>query len=481
MTAPSLAELFESNKLLQESASVRLFAAKNLAPYVTLMDRHLDQSAKVPEGELVSRLERDLDEVGLSDQTGTSLVKTWASSGWLNRVSDGSGQGGQNMCSLTEDARSALAFLRRLRRADTVATGGSIVNIASGLKRIASQLDDDPARLRADLEAQIEELFAQMTELDAGVRPAPNLIDLADEARAIAYQMEQVITDIVRYGGMQDAITSRLIEETDESDTDFRDRTRRMFSDFDALWASPEKASYLAFTRAVQDPEQRARLRSDITTVVEALPDIDPELRDVMLRFFQRVSAQISEVGRVEQRCNQRIKRFFAAGTAEQARGLSRQINDALAAGHSLLRAAVADSPTAAELPFSPPAAASIGAVSFSIQDPSPPKPAAAAPPPEDLAGFGGLITQVDVPALTQIVNAAVAAGPISLPEVVGMVDAPYLGDVVVLWALALRQDSTAAATARPRPVRFQSVDGDDLVIEVPDLVFTQHISAGIE
>ncbi len=31
-------------------------------------------------------------------------------------------------------------------------------------------------------------------------------------------------------------------------------------------------------------------------------------------------------------------------------------------------------------------------------------------------------------------------AGPVSLPEMIGMVDAPYLGDVVVLWVLALKQ-----------------------------------------
>src|ERR1700739_1993231 len=98
----------------------------------------------------------------MGDQSGLLLIKSWASDGWLNRISDGAGQGAQNVCSLTEDARSALAFLRRLRRADTVATGGSIVSIASGLKRIASQLEGDTDRVRAEIEAQIEELYGQL-------------------------------------------------------------------------------------------------------------------------------------------------------------------------------------------------------------------------------------------------------------------------------------------------------------------------------
>ncbi|ASF10907.1 DUF3375 family protein [Nocardia brasiliensis] len=478
MTSSPLADLFESNKTLQDVAAVRLFAAKNLAPYVTLMERHLDGSAKVAEPELVLCLERDLEEVGLAEQTGLGLIKTWASSGWLNRVSDGAGQGAQNVCSLTEDARSALAFLRKLRRGDTVATGGSIVHIASGLKRIASQLDEDPARLRVEIEAQIEDLFGQLTDLDKGHRPEPNLVDLADEARAIAYNMEQVVTDIVSYGGMQNDITTKLIEGVEDSDIEFRDRSRRMFTDYDALFVSRERASYAAFTRMVQDPDQRARLRSDINTVVERLPDLETGLRDVMVHFFQRVSAQIGEVGRVEQRCALRIKRFFAAGTAEQARGLARQINAALATGHALLREAVVDSPTRAELPISPSSVTSVGALVFDIQDPSPPKPAKEVPPSDDLSGFSGLIAQVDIPALTALVNRAVSMGPIPLPEVIGMIDDPYLGDVVVLWALADKQDPGTAVTADTRRVRFRSVDGRQCLIEVPCVVFRRPVEA---
>ncbi|CDO91596.1 DUF3375 domain-containing protein [Mycobacterium ahvazicum] len=275
MSGLEVGELFASNESLQDAPAVRLFAAKNLAAYVTLMERHLDGSAKITEAELVSRIEQDLNEVGLPDQTGLGLIKGWASSGWLNRLSDGTGQASQNVCSLTEDARSVLAFLRRLRRADNVATGGSMVSIASGLKRIASQLDGDPERIRIDLEEQIEALYRQLEDLAEGRRPEPNLVDLADEGRAIAYQMEQVITDILRYGGMQNEITTALIEGPEDSDTAFRDRSRRLFTDYEALLDSRERASYTAFTRMVQDPDRRARLRSDITTVVESLPDLD--------------------------------------------------------------------------------------------------------------------------------------------------------------------------------------------------------------
>lgn len=473
---PTLVELFTFNDELQRSRAVRLLAAKKLAPYIILMERHLDHSAKVAEPELVLRLEQDLEDVGMADQTGLGLIKSWASDGWLNRVSDGVGPGAQNVCSLTEDARSALAFLRRLRRADTVATGGSIVSIAAGLKRVAAQLDGDPDRVRAEIEAQIEELFAQLAELDEGRRPEPNLVDLEDEARVIAYQMEQVITDIVRYGSMQNEITTGLIDAVEDSDTGFRDRSHRMFADYDALFDSRERTSYAAFTRTVQDPDQRASLRSDIATVIAGLPDLDAGLREVMVNFFRLVSAQIGEVGRIEQRCAQRIRRFFASGTAEQARGLARQINEALASGHALLHRSVVDSPIGADLPVGRSAVSTIGALSFTIKDPTPPAPAERATPSTDLSGFAGLAAQVDMSALAALVNSVVAAGPVSLPELVGMVDTPYLGDVVVLWALALKQDPNSSATEETHQVRFRSLTGGECMIGVPPLMFREPV-----
>ncbi len=71
--------------------------------------------------------------------------------------------------------------------------------------------------------------------------------------------------------------------------------------------------------------------------VTRQLPHLDPDLRAVMTGFFSLVSAQTAEVGRTRQRCARRIKRFVASGTLEQSRGVTRQLNDALASAHELL------------------------------------------------------------------------------------------------------------------------------------------------
>lgn len=476
----SVEELFAHNDDVQRSRAVRLLAAKNLAPYITLMERHLDRSAKVSEPELVAKLERDLPAVGLGEQSGLALIKSWAGDGWLHRVVDGSGPDAENVCSLTEDARSALAFVRRLRRADTVATGGSIAGIAAGLKRVATQLDGDPVRLRADVEAQIAELQSQLAAIDDGYRPEPDMVDLEDETRAIAYQMEQVVTDIVRYGSMQNEITAGLIDAAEDSDSGFRDRARRMFADYDALFDSRERASYAAFTRTIQDPDQRAALRADIASVAVGLPDLDEGLRDVMRNFFKLVSQQIAEVSRIEQRCAQRIRRFFASGTAEQARGRARQINDALAAGHALLKVSTADSPIDAELPVGRSAASSIGALSFTIKDTAAPVLAhEASAGPLDLTSFSALATQVDMASLAETVNTAIARGPVSLPDMISHIEAPYLGDVIVLWSLALKQDP--ATDHELTRVSFRSLDGQDRVMEVPALMFREPVLATLD
>jgi hypothetical protein len=464
------AELFAVNQQLQESPAVRLLAANNLAAYVTLMERHLDHVAKITESELLPRLEQDLDSVGLGDLTALVLIKRWSRDGFLNRVSVGTGPAAQNYCSLSEDARDVLGFLRGLRRAASVATGGSMERISSGLKKVASQLDDDPERVREDIEAQIEDLYQLLEELDEGRRPEPNMLNLTDEAQSIALQMEQIVNDVVRYGGRQNEITTGLISGTDESDREFRDRSARMFSDYNDLFNSRERASYMAFAHTVQDPDKRSRLRADIDLITDRLPDLHPGLRDVMRSFFKLVNAQIGEVARVEQRCAQRINRFFRSGTAERARGLARQINEAIASAQSLLEESIVDSPTKVDFPIGALAATSVEQLAFTIQDPTPPQAAREAAPPADLSGFSALAAQVDVAALTELVNTALAVGPVSLPQVVGMVGTPFLGDVMVLWSMASKQDNVQQRATRP--VRFRSLAGGECVMEVPELYF---------
>jgi hypothetical protein len=205
------------------------------------------------------------------------------------------------------------------------------------LKRVAGQLDSDPERLRNDLDERIAELQRQRDDLDAGLRPDPNLLDLEDEAKAIGRQMEQVIADIGRYATMQNRITTGLLSELGDSDLDFRDRQRKLFTDYDALYESREQASYAAFTRMIQDPAAQLRLRRDTELVAAALHNLDAGSRELLHGFLTSVSRQMSEVDRVRQRCALRVRRFFAAGTAEQSRGFARQLNEAILAGHAWL------------------------------------------------------------------------------------------------------------------------------------------------
>ena len=115
---PTLAQAWDANRSIQRSAAVRLFSATNSALYVTLMERHLDFGARRTEPELTVRLERDLAELGVSDQPdGLELIKLWAKQGWVHRVTEPAAATGHNICHLTAEARSVLDYMRRLRRA----------------------------------------------------------------------------------------------------------------------------------------------------------------------------------------------------------------------------------------------------------------------------------------------------------------------------------------------------------------------------
>ena len=472
-TVLSAPELLELNRDVQGSRAMRLLATVNLGLYATLMERHLSGGV-VPETELVVQLERDLDELDHPDgQSGLALIKSWASQGWLHRIVDE--RRDQNVCYLTQDARRALDFVRGMRRNDTIATGGSINGIASRLKQVAVRIGTDPARIRKSIEGEIATLQAELDELDAGERPNPDLTDSYDEARAIALQMERLITDIGQYGTMIEQATAALDEPID-SNVEYRDRQRQMYTDYQAAWDSQGRDSHRAFLRMINDPDQRAEFEADVAAVAEALPLLDPALRKVMAGFFELVGHQIDEVERIQQRCAQRVKRFTAFGTLEQSRGVARQLNEAIGSARALLKTSLIDSRLDIDVPLARHAISSVGALSFKIGDLSNPKPAKAAEGEVDLAGFAALTTQVDAPAMSEMINAAVSAGPVSLPQVVGMLESAYLGHVIVLWSWALKQPD-ASPTAASSTVRFRSLDGLDREIAVPELMFTEPIT----
>ena len=477
----SLEQLYRLNRDLADSRSARLLMTNNLASYLTLMERHLDRGAKLTEMELVVRLERDLADLGTdTEQSGLALIKYWAGQGWLHRVTEQTGDTERNVCYLTYEARAVLDFARRMRREDTLATGGSITGIAAGLRRVAGQVSNDPDRIRADIEAEIATLRSELDALEQGQRPEPDLVDVEDEARAIALQMEQIISDIGQYGAMLNRITTRLLDASADTDLGYRDRQRQLFDDYESLFASRESASYTAFTRMIQDPEQRAALVSDIEEVTRELPHLDPDLREVMTGFFSLVSAQTAEVGRTRQRCARRIKRFVASGTLEHSRGVTRQLNDALNSAQELLGVSLADSRIGVPVPLVRTDFNSIGAVAFKIRDAIPPSPAEPSDGQVNLSAFSALASQVDAAELAEVVNGAVASGPLPLPDAIELLDSAYLGHVIVLWSWALKQPLTQPDTDAVR-VRFRSLEGADREIEIPRLVFTEPIPTASE
>ncbi len=473
-TALSAAELLELNRDVQGSRAVRLLATLNLGVYATLMERHLAEGM-VAETDLVVRIERDLEAFGEAEQSGLALIKSWASQGWLHRVLDQRGGTERNICYLTQDARRALDFVRGMRRGDTIATGGSINGIASRLRQIATRATGDPDRIRAGIEAEIAELHHELDQLEAGLRPEPDITDMYDEARAIALQMERLITDIGLYGTMLEQATAALDDPID-TNIEYRDRQRQMYSDYQAAWDSAGRDSHRAFLRMINDPEQRRDFETDIAAVASALPELDPALRKVMAGFFELIGHQIDEVERIQQRCAQRVKRFTAFGTMESSRGVARQLGDAIAAARALLKESLTDSRLDLEVPLARHAISSVGALSFKIGDLSAPKPAAAAAGEVDLSSFAALTTQVDAPAMSELVNSVVVRRPVSLSEAVSLLESPYLGHVIVLWSWALKQPATGSEAAAATVVRFRSLDGRDREMEVPNLMFTEPV-----
>src|SRR4029078_4849074 len=169
------------------------------------------------------------------------------------------------------------------------------------LKQVAAKVDNDPARIRKHFEAEIAAMHQEIDELDGGPRPQPDVTDCYDEARAIALQMERLITDIGQYGAMIEQATAALDEPID-TNTEYRDRQRQMYTDYQHPGDSQGRDSHRAFLRMINDPDQRAEFEADVAAVAEALPALDPALRKVMAGFFELVGPQIDAVARMQRR-----------------------------------------------------------------------------------------------------------------------------------------------------------------------------------
>lgn len=475
-----LRALVQANRDLQrDSPTLRLFAADTIAAVLALMERHLDRGVKVAETELVASLERDMPTVGLTSQTPAQLISSWGERGWLHRISDDVVPGARRICWLSAEAQTVLDLVRRIRNDDTVATGGSIIGIADRLKRVAGQLDSDPERLRNDLDERIAELQRQRDDLDAGLRPDPNLLDLEDEAKAIGRQMEQVIADIGRYGTMQNRITTGLLSELGDSDLDFRDRQRKLFTDYDALYESREQASYAAFTRC---PRPRCAIAAAPRHRARGRRIAQPRRR------FPRSLAWIPHFGKPpDERGRPRTPTLRATcppilrrgnGRAEpRIRPPTQRSNP----GRTSPAAGVADRfPARLRTPDRHIRCSHLpGALGFKIVDPTPPPLAQESAEPLDIDGFSALAAQVDVEALAGLVNAVVESGPVSLPEAFSLVDDAYLGELLVLWTWAQAQPQGEANHSSTVTVQFRSIGGSDRQMQVPLLMFTEPVLEG--
>ena len=59
------------------------------------------------------------------------------------------------------------------------------------------------------------------------------------------------------------------LDEPIDTNTEYRDRQRQMYTDYQAAWDSQGRDSHRAFLRMINDPDQRAEFEAD---VAQALP-----------------------------------------------------------------------------------------------------------------------------------------------------------------------------------------------------------------
>ena len=224
------------------------------------------------------------------DRDGVTWCRTWIRRGWLN--TDTAGVGGNELYTLTANARSALAFIASNEDNTLVATGTRVRVVQAEFHTLARRANPDRSARIAALETEIADRQAEIARLRAGGDIATMN---AQELRGAIVLLRALSTDVgndcVRLGERLDARRRAIGRDLNgqragdilttslDAITDLLDQTPegRLFADIVSLFATDVdldtmRANLDALLAAPAALQLTAAERRDLRRIVDDLP-----------------------------------------------------------------------------------------------------------------------------------------------------------------------------------------------------------------
>lgn len=325
-----------ARRLLAESPAWALLRADN-APvaFAVLGARFSRQRRQVPAPELMETVDADLDllrDHGFElPQSAQHYVRSWLAGGYLVRRP---GEAREELYELSDGSLTALRFIEDLATPRTSVTESRLTTIVQRVRALNVDTDPDISRRVAALSAERDALDARIQALTAGGLTEVDEQRSVDAAADILSLASQLPEDFARVRAELETINrslrSKLIEEPESRGSVLDD----IFRGVDLLSESDAGRSFAAFHALLLDPERTVAVDDDIDQLLSrpfsrklkesqrlALRDLLPDM--------QRSSADISNVMTALGRS---LRRFVQSEELAEERAVHRQLRGTMAA-----------------------------------------------------------------------------------------------------------------------------------------------------
>ncbi|RRJ87555.1 DUF3375 domain-containing protein [Gulosibacter macacae] len=483
----ALATALALQRLLGESAALRMLRADRVALIAGTLATHLGTpGTRIATDELHELIELDLEDLrphfDLGNKTAKAYCDDWRNAGFLIRRAASTSRA--ETYELSASAITAINTLRQFDEPTTTLTESRLANLSAAIHQIAIDTDPDHTRKLESLLQERERIDAEIAKINAGESTTLDDRVAMERVVDVLLQAQNLPADFARVRARFEQLNQELRTSILDSDEQQSAVLDEIFRGVDLIEASDEGRTFTAFSALLRNPEQSARLDSDVAAVLsrEFSAALPPASRRAFRSLIRELKDGSRDVHGVLTEFARGLRRYVHSQEFQRDRVLRDALQTALASAVDASKVVRPFTDIGLELELSAMQFRSVGVI-----DPHDPVEfdtgaplTVAAPVSIDMSIIAALAreSEIDFDELTSNVNATFAArGPVSVGEVLAEYPATQ-GLASLIGLLSLATQHGLQCPDEVELVEWQGVDGITRSAEITTQVFTTTIDS---